>query len=78
MPTLGRWFTRPVQLVNADVTDVVHGDPVERIIAMAEESHVDLIIVGTGDPGLLKRIFTGPSIARDIVDHAPCSVLVVR
>jgi len=54
------------------------GDPAERICAEAEERNVDLIIVGTSDPGLLNRIFTGASVSRDVVDQAGCSVLVVR
>lgn len=64
--------------LGAVATGVVHGDPVDRIVRIAEESEIDLIVVGTADPGLLSRIFSGPSVSRDIVDKAPCSVLVVR
>ncbi len=65
------------ELGNASaVTEV--GDPVEEIVDLATEHGVDLVIVGTEDPGLMERILTGGSVSRDIVNKAPCSVLVVR
>lgn len=59
-------------------TVVETGGVVDRICTIAEQSGVDLIVVGTRDPGLFDRIMTGGSISREIVDRAPCSVLVVR
>jgi len=57
---------------------VESGGVVERICSYAETAKTDLVIVGTRDPGLFNRILTGGSISREIVNQAPCSVLVVR
>ncbi len=54
------------------------GDPVERICSLADQVNADLVVVGTGDRGAWSRIFSGHSVSRGVVDHAPCSVLVVR
>jgi nucleotide-binding universal stress UspA family protein len=62
----------------ADTTTVVTGDPVERVVQLATDEAVDLVVVGTHDPGLFERILTGGSTSRDILNKAPCSVLVVR
>ncbi len=58
-------------------TQVDHGDPGQVICALAEEQGVDLIVVGTHDRGRWSRMWYG-SVSRHVVDHAPCSVLVVR
>ena len=58
-------------------TQVDHGEPGPVICALAEEQDVDLIVVGTHDRGLWSRMWFG-SVSRHVVDHAPCSVLVVR
>lgn len=54
------------------------GNVVERICSHAKAANIDLIVVGTRDPGLFNRILTGGSISREVVNQAPCSVLVVR
>lgn len=59
------------------VTVVAVGDPADRIVDTAKEFDVDLIVVGTRDRGPVQRFFTG-SVSRDVLEHAPCSVLVVR
>jgi nucleotide-binding universal stress UspA family protein len=64
--------------LGADASAALSGDPVERIVQLADDEAVDLVIVGTSDPGILQRILSGGSTSRDIVDKAPCSVLVVR
>lgn len=69
--------TLPDSVVGDDIVRT-HGEPVERICELASQVEADLIIVGTSDPGVWSRIFSGESISRGVVDNAPCSVLVVR
>lgn len=76
----GAWaaFTRAAEALDADALEhETHDSPAEAIIGTAERLGVDLVVVGTRDAGLLSRLFD-PSVARNVVDHAPCSVLVVR
>jgi nucleotide-binding universal stress UspA family protein len=44
---------------------------------MARESNFDLIILSTHGHTGLKHVLLG-SVAEDVVQHAPCPVLVVR
>ena len=67
----------PASVAGDDIVHT-HGDPVERICELASQVEADLVIVGTSDPGVWSRIFSGESISRGVVEHAPCSVLVVR
>ncbi len=53
------------------------GDPAERIIKMAKECRVDLIISATHGRSGLAHLVMG-SVAEKIIRHAPCPVLVVR
>jgi nucleotide-binding universal stress UspA family protein len=53
------------------------GDAAAELIAAAEQSHADLIVVGTRGRTGLTRLLLG-SVARNVVQHAPCSVLVAR
>ena len=53
------------------------GDPGERICAVAEAEKVNLIVVGSHHPGLLRRVL-GRSVSDDVAHHAPCPVLLVR
>jgi len=53
------------------------GVPWQRIIEVAREKNIDLIVAGTGGRSGLARVFLG-STAERIVRHAPCPVLVVR
>lgn len=64
-------------LFEAAATQVDHGEPGQVICALADEQDVDLIVVGTHDRGRWGRMWFG-SVSRHVVDHAPCSVLVVR
>jgi nucleotide-binding universal stress UspA family protein len=50
---------------------------IESIIDYATRKNIDLIVVGTRGRTGLKRFFIG-SIANGVVQHAHCSVLVVR
>lgn len=59
-------------------TDVRQGDsPADFIITLAEEEHVDLIVLGSRGRKAIARFLLG-SVADKVVTHAPCSVLVVR
>jgi nucleotide-binding universal stress UspA family protein len=54
-----------------------HGNPADVIVQEAEDSHADLIVVGTRGLNAAQRVFMG-SVSTNIVHHAPCDVLVVR
>jgi nucleotide-binding universal stress UspA family protein len=64
--------------LGAAASTAATGDPVERVVQLATDEAVDLVIVGTRDPGIFERILSGGSTSREIVDKAPCSVMVVR
>jgi nucleotide-binding universal stress UspA family protein len=53
------------------------GKPADVIIRHAEEISADLIVVGTNPHSALKRRVLGATVDK-VVDHAHCSVLVVR
>jgi len=53
------------------------GDPVETIVAMAEERQVDMIVVGTREPGLVERLF-GQSVSAGVARQSHRDVLIVH
>jgi nucleotide-binding universal stress UspA family protein len=53
------------------------GDVGGTVCRVAEELHVDVIVVGSHGRGAIERILLG-SVSEQIVRHAPCPVLVVR
>lgn len=53
------------------------GDPAPEILAAAADRGADLIVTGSRGLGGIDRVLLG-SVARNIVTHARCSVLVVR
>jgi CBS domain-containing protein len=57
--------------------DVVEDSPSLRIIQLAAERHVDLIVMGTHGRTGFKHLFLG-SIAERVVRLAPCPVLTVH
>lgn len=68
------------KLQNAGLTaegDRRDGDAATEILAAASASKADLIVVGTHGRTGLKRLVLG-SVARNVLQHATCSVLVVR
>jgi nucleotide-binding universal stress UspA family protein len=58
-------------------TVVRDGDPRTVILDEAKDWGADLIVLGSHGHSRLERWLLG-SVARSIVDHAPCSVEVVR
>ena len=58
-------------------THLLVGHPAERLLRFAEEHHVDHLVVGHRSRGALQRWLLG-SVARHVMDHAPCSVTIVR
>ena len=53
------------------------GNPADEILKAAETHEVDLIITGAKGLGAVGRFLLG-SVSTRVVQHAPCSVLVVR
>lgn len=53
------------------------GEPAAMIVDEAEKEHTELIVVGTRGLSAAKRMVLG-SVSTAVVQHAPCSVLVVR
>lgn len=58
-------------------THVVMGHPVQRIVDLAAELNVDLLVIGARGHSALYERFVG-SRADRIVQLAPCPVLVVK
>jgi nucleotide-binding universal stress UspA family protein len=56
---------------------VLEGDPAAEIVRFAAERGIGTIVMGTRGHTGLARLFLG-SVARNVLLHAPCSVLVVR
>lgn len=53
------------------------GDPAHEIVEYAKTHETGLLVLGTRGHTGLKRLLLG-SVARNVLLHAPCSVLVVR
>ena len=65
-------------LPEADVaTQVFVGQPDQTIVEEAQNWGADLIIVGSHGYGFWSRALLG-SVSNAVINHAPCSVLVVR
>ncbi|HEX3063215.1 MAG TPA: universal stress protein [Usitatibacter sp.] len=57
--------------------EVLVGDAVDEIVAYARKAQADLIVVGHKHlEGWARRWWRG-SISKTLIEHAPCSVLVV-
>jgi nucleotide-binding universal stress UspA family protein len=56
---------------------LVHGMPFQRIIDLARDQQIDLIIMGTHGRTGLQHVLLG-SVAEKVVRLAPCPVLIVR
>jgi nucleotide-binding universal stress UspA family protein len=53
------------------------GRPAEEIVRVAEESHCDLIVMGTHGRTGLQRLLVG-SVAEQVMRKGPCPVLTVK
>ncbi|MFW9966865.1 MAG: universal stress protein [Candidatus Thorarchaeota archaeon] len=64
--------------LDCEVTELIsHGDPANKIVDIACEREVELIIMGSRGVSGIKRLFVG-SISDKVVNHAPCPVMIVR
>lgn len=62
--------------VNSEL-ELVTGDPAEEIIRLANIYKAELILIGSRGLTGMKRIVQG-SVSSQVVEDAPCSVLVVK
>jgi len=53
------------------------GNPAEEIIKYAEQAKVDLLVTGARGRGALGRFLLG-SVSTKLIQHSPCTVLVVK
>ena len=58
-------------------TEVLFGTPESLIVETAEEMRADFIIIGSRGHNRWERLLLG-SVSNSVVQHAHCSVLVVR
>lgn len=61
----------------ASQIEIVTGDPAAEIVRLANIHAADLIVIGSRGLTGLKRILEG-SVSSQVVEEAPCSVLVVK
>lgn len=66
-----------VKLPGESELEIVSGDPSEEIIRLANIYQADLIVIGSRGLTGVKRILQG-SVSSQVVEDAPCSVLVVK
>lgn len=59
------------------IIEIVNGDPAEEIIRLANIYQADLVIIGTRGLQGVDRIIED-SVSSQVVQDAPCSVLVVK
>ncbi|KAM0018291.1 putative universal stress protein A family [Helianthus debilis subsp. tardiflorus] len=63
---------------NAEVkTQVLIGDPKEKICEAVEELHADLLVMGCRSFGPIKRMFLG-SVSNYCSNHVSCPVMIVK
>ncbi len=58
-------------------TAIREGNPATEILALADTTHANLIVVGTHGPGRLEQLFMG-SVAVTVVREAHCPVIVIN
>ena len=58
-------------------SEVRTGDVASEILASAREMNADLIAMGSRGQGAMARLLLG-SVARNVLEHATCSVLIAR
>jgi nucleotide-binding universal stress UspA family protein len=57
-------------------THALNGLVIEQLIMLAREIHASMIVVGHRNLTWMQKIFDN-SVGHDLLDHAPCNVLVV-
>ncbi|KAG7561320.1 UspA [Arabidopsis thaliana x Arabidopsis arenosa] len=74
-------FTRALEICRGKMvkteTMILEGDPKEMICQAVEQTHVDLLVVGSRGLGMIKRAFLG-SVSDYCAQHAKCPILIVR
>src|SRR5688572_8330016 len=58
-------------------TRLLHGRPASVIVEEATDMRADLVVLGSRGLGPLRSMLLG-SVSAEVVDHAPCPVLVAR
>ncbi|CAH8392503.1 unnamed protein product [Eruca vesicaria subsp. sativa] len=58
-------------------TMILKGDPKEMICQAVEQTHTDLLVVGSRGLGMVKRAFLG-SVSDYCAQHATCPIIIVR
>jgi nucleotide-binding universal stress UspA family protein len=53
------------------------GEPATAIARLAEEHDVDLVVVGTREPGALQRLL-GQSVSQSVSRRVRCDLLIVH
>lgn len=66
-----------INLPGESELEIVSGDPSEEIVRLANIYQADLIVIGSRGLTGVKRILQG-SVSSQVVEDAPCSVLVVK
>ena len=61
--------------INYDTFEEI-GDPSQRLTEVCDRLDADLLVVGRRGAGFIKRMVVG-SVAKHVVDEAPCPVLIV-
>ena len=59
------------------ITVILEGKPAAEIVRFATENKIDLIVIGTQGKRGFERLLLG-SVAEQVVQSAPCKVLVVK
>lgn len=65
------------ELGDAIETRTVEGSPADKILEVAEETGVDLVVIGNKGMTGAKRFLLG-SVPNQVSHHAPCNVLIVK
>jgi len=59
------------------LSKLAEGRPYEKIVSLAKKLNVDLIVMGTFGRSGSERPLVG-SVTEQVIEHAPCPVLVVK
>lgn len=71
-------FVPPAMREEVEVVfEILKGKPAQEVINFAKENKIDLIILGSVGRSALETVLVG-SVARNVSNHAPCPVLLVR